>query len=493
VKPDSSKGVSHEKASLGPIFFKALQGLGRGPLLREALRLAAKSGRSIYLVGGMVRNLCLKVPLPNDYDFVYEGETGEFSREAARALGGSAFVLDKKNGLHRVTIKGHEGAGARTMDFLPLNYLTIEDDLRKRDFTVNAMAIPLTSFFTGNGNMPVFIDPTGGLGDCEKRRLCLVSAHALKEDPLRCLRAVRLSQSYGLTIDSETESKIREHAHLLRDEGVARERIRDELSRIFMAKATSRALCRLIDLGLFDALMPALRLIKPPPSFKTLDEAERFLDEIKCGAYSNRPVQMKRAFADSGKGLPPDVVLKITAFVYDIDVHLSKYERCGTEQEKRHGEPLFTKILKELAFSSKTVRAVKGLLSNLRLWLELPISVCDSHISADLFFCRISGETSLAPPVFFVLVRAAVLSAGRALRGSRLKALDAMEEYYFQRGKNASPQPLFNGSEIMSIFNVAEGDMVGKIKMEIEKNILTGQIKAKKDAISHIKKWIYER
>jgi len=497
VKPTASKGSSLEEGLAGPSFFKGLHALKDDPSLAVVRCLAERAGQSLYLVGGMVRNICLARPLPHDYDFVYEGDTADLAVEAALALNGSAFVLDKDNGLYRVAVKARDGAENVTMDFLPLNYPSIEDDLGARDFTVNAMAVPLTELSGFGGKGPSLIDPFGGLGDCKKRVLCLVSGEkTLKADPLRCLRAVRLAQQYGLSIEKEAESLIREYAPLIRQRRVSRERIRDELSLIFASGGTSKALCRLLELGLINTVMPALApFIKNESLFslETLDEAERLIREIRADLFPQRPLEMKRAFEGRAGGTSVAAVLKLAAFFHDAALHRRNAGSCeglgGPEGEER----LCAVILKELTFGNKTVRAVKGLLCNLERWSGVPLSACGSYPVADLLFTLVKEETGLGPPIFVALAMVEARARGEASKAEREKALYAMAEYYFGSCRAAAPEPLLSGVEIMRDFKIPRGEGVGLLKRMLGKAILSGEVRDKKGAHACIKKWIDER
>lgn len=487
MRPVPPRGSSLEKGLLGPIFFEGFKALREDTLLRVVLRLTAKRGQSLYLVGGMVRDICLKRPLSNDYDFVYTGHTGELAKEIANALGGSAFVLDRDNGLYRVAIKVGRGGKAVpvTMDFLPLNYPSIEADLSVRDFTINAMAIPLTTLFQESGGVLSLIDPLGGLGDCKKMVLRLVAGEeTLRADPLRCLRAVRLAQRYGLSIEDETQRLIKECAPLIREKGVARERVGDELRHIFAAKHTAEALHGLHEFGLLNMVMPALGLAMPEGSLlplKTLAEAERLLTEITTGEFPNHTLEMKRVFEEGDRGPSPAVALKFAAFFLDCDVNFPK------------ARDLSTVALRELALGNKTIRAVKGLLANLRRWSEAPVFAYDSEVFADLLFRLAVEETGLTPPLFIVLTLADVRGRGKAPRGTRLKALYAMLDYYFDTFASSPPAPLLSGVEIMRDFNIPAGEGVGLLKKNLKKAMLRGEVRDKKEALRHIKKWIDER
>jgi len=178
-------------------------------LVRELL-----AGEEAWVVGGAVRDELLGRPVL-DLDIAL-ADPRRAAREYARRSGGAPFPLSDRHGAWRVALDG-----GRTVDFTPLRG-TIEDDLATRDFTVNAIAVPLV------GGEPV--DPFGGRGDLDRLLLKTVSETAFEDDPLRLLRAVRFVDQFGFTLDEATAGLIRAAAHLV--DRPAGERIVTELEQL---------------------------------------------------------------------------------------------------------------------------------------------------------------------------------------------------------------------------------------------------------------------
>src|SRR5438477_4253873 len=175
------------------------------------------AGEEAWIVGGAVRDELLGRELV-DLDIAVR-EPKRAARAYAKRSGGSPFPLSERHGAWRVALDG-----ARTVDFTPLGG-PIEDDLATRDFTINAIAVPL------EGGEPV--DPFGGRGDLETRTLRAVSESIFVDDPLRLLRAVRLEDELGLRLDAATEELLRAHAD--RVDAPAGERLLGELERLSSA------------------------------------------------------------------------------------------------------------------------------------------------------------------------------------------------------------------------------------------------------------------
>jgi hypothetical protein len=208
------------------------------------------AGEEAWIVGGAVRDELLGRPLV-DLDVACRDPQGT-ARAYARRAGGAPFPLSERHGAWRVALDG-----GRTVDFTPLRG-GIEGDLATRDFTINAIALPV------GGGEPV--DPTGGRDDLELGVLRAVREEIFQDDPVRLLRAVRLEDELGFRLAPMTEELVRRDAALVTEP--AGERILGELGRL-----SPHGFARLDELGLLEPLggkvderldgadSPALRLV----------------------------------------------------------------------------------------------------------------------------------------------------------------------------------------------------------------------------------------
>jgi hypothetical protein len=185
-----------------------------------------------WLVGGAVRDELLGRPV---FDLDVSCREPERAARALRACAGNAvFPLNERFGAWRVVLD--EGT---IVDFSPLRGASIEADLAQRDFTVNAVAVPV-----GGG---AYVDPFGGRADIERRVLRLVSDRVFDDDPLRLLRGVRLEEELGFGLDAEAQASTRAKAALVTR--AAGERILEELRRL-----GPEGIERLGELGLLEPL-----------------------------------------------------------------------------------------------------------------------------------------------------------------------------------------------------------------------------------------------
>ena len=181
-------------------------------LARELL-----AGQEAWVVGGAVRDELLGRELV-DLDIAVR-EPKSAARAYANRSGGAPFPLSERHGAWRVALDG-----GRTVDFTPFPG-TIEDDLATRDFTINAIAVPLA------GGDPV--DPYSGRADLDAKLIRAVSPTVFTDDPLRLMRAARLEDELGFQLEPETERLVRENAELVTQP--ARERTLAELVRLSVA------------------------------------------------------------------------------------------------------------------------------------------------------------------------------------------------------------------------------------------------------------------
>ncbi len=211
----------------------------------DALELAreALAGEPAWLVGGAVRDRLLGRPT-RDLDVALAGTPKAAAVRLARASGGAPFSLSDAFGAWRVVAPDH----GWHVDLLPLRDGELAADLAARDFTVNAIAEPLAG-----GER---VDPFGGEADLAARRLRAVSPTALDDDPLRCLRAVRLTAELGLALEPGTARAVAAAGPAL--DGVAPERVFAELKRIVGAERPRDGLALMDVLGLTAVVLPEL-------------------------------------------------------------------------------------------------------------------------------------------------------------------------------------------------------------------------------------------
>ncbi len=199
----------------------------------------------MYIVGGAVRD-AYRGGAIKDVDIAVDGDAVAVARRIADWFNGDIFVMDKERGVARVFIDTLDGQ--IVMDFARFRGDTLDDDLHDRDFTINAMAVDLL------GDISVLIDPLNGEQDLNAKVLQKCSDHAIKDDAIRVLRAIRQSVQLKLRIHPDTLLDVRSNIAGLKESSP--ERIRDEFYKILELSNPSRAIRVLQHLGALSYVIP---------------------------------------------------------------------------------------------------------------------------------------------------------------------------------------------------------------------------------------------
>ena len=252
-------------------------------ILEKTAQYFAEQQHTAWLVGGSVRNVLLGEP-ETDWDIAIAGNaanTSHLARHLADQLGGHYAYMHEK--ASRVVVKRQ--MREITLDIAPLQGETIETDLRTRDFTLNAIALPLPQLLTALAQqLPIatsaYIDPLRGVVDAQARIVRAADSAIFRHDPLRLLRAVRFSTCYQLTIDPKTEMLMRRDAALLFQ--AAPERIHEELYTILAPPGATQCLRYLDSLGLFTTLIPEFIPARgmPQPELHHWDVFEHSIEAV---------------------------------------------------------------------------------------------------------------------------------------------------------------------------------------------------------------------
>ena len=234
-------------------------------LILKARDVANSMGYSLYIVGGFVRDLMLGVP-DLDFDLVVEGDAIRVARKLAAQIGGRA-ISHSRFGTAKVILEGTEGtnlpkfldlATARTEFYerpsaLPrVESSSIKQDLHRRDFTINTMAICLDQSRYGE-----LLDFYGAEKDLKQGLIRVLHNLSFIDDSTRILRAVRLEQRLGFKIERQTAELVDDALGVL--DRVTGERLRNELTLIFREKEPAKSWQRLAELGVLQHIHPALQ------------------------------------------------------------------------------------------------------------------------------------------------------------------------------------------------------------------------------------------
>ena len=326
--------------------------------IREVGRCADQKGNCVFLVGGFVRDLLLNVK-NFDMDFVVEGDGIGFATCLAEKF---SLKIIKHRRFGTAALSGLKGfkvdvVSARKEIYafpgaLPIvSFGTIADDLFRRDFSINAMAIGIHA--RGFGEI---IDVHKGRDDLKKGLIRALHALSFMDDPTRILRAVRFEQRFGFRIEKETRSWIQDAVRLKMLHQVQKHRLRDELVLMFKESKPYRSLRRLQDIAGLSFISPGLRL--PARSKLLFDDAAR---EVSW---------FQENFTHKKRHLEPHTIF-MSLFFYvlplaDLKKTLASFAFCKEESSKVFSlKENFQRVSKELSKKNISPSAVYKLLEPL--------------------------------------------------------------------------------------------------------------------------------
>lgn len=253
-------------------------------LFKAVYKASKRFNSDCYLVGGSIRDL-LSLEEFCDHDFALSCDIDSFAGIVASELGAHSFRLGTDKACARVVF--YENGEKMEADFSPLKADSIEEDLKRRDFTINAMACSLWSLF--EDGVVKLVDPLGGQKDLEEGCLRLISEESIEEDPLRILRGFRIASNLSLSMDEEFLLLAEKHKGLLSK--VAAERIRAEIFKTLYSRHTLPYLEKMLFSGVLQEVIPELSEWKDIDQgshhdFRLLDHATKslgYIDSITSG------------------------------------------------------------------------------------------------------------------------------------------------------------------------------------------------------------------
>lgn len=221
-------------------------------MLERARVFLANRQVAAWMVGGSVRDMLLGVPT-TDADLVVDSEdVAQLGRQFADQIGGAFYHLDQERHYVRILSAADAARESARLDITPLGDRDIASELTRRDFTVNAMALPLESSLTTDD----LIDPLNGCADLRQSVLRAVKPTIYADDGIRLMRLARLAGQLGFTIDEETAALARRDAAHIAD--VSPDRLRDELCKVLGLNDAKSALRLLDDIDVLSRVMPEL-------------------------------------------------------------------------------------------------------------------------------------------------------------------------------------------------------------------------------------------
>ena len=453
----------------------------------------------LFLVGGCVRDLLLN-RRTSDLDLALKSKTLEFAGRFAAALGETFVILEERPATARVIIR----ETGFTLDFVQFRGETVEDDLRLRDLTINAMALELCSFVAGSAMRP--IDPCNGLQDLKSRRLRFPSEFVILADPLRLLRAYRFAALLNFEISEEAIHLIRQHKALLRQSdidnlpsnSVAAERIRDELIKILSASNAVRYLREMDDSGLLHEILPeicSMRNFRPDnhPHLNMWEHSLRALElfENQSVPETLRPYQMEieqYLQSDLTTGTRRIIIVKLSLLLYNLAKPMKKKVNPLGELEfaghENVGAEMVVLIAKRLRLGEKSVSLMRSLVQNHPRITQL-LETGETRQSIGRFLNATADDWLGVMILSYADLRVSQGELRSPNEKSKAPALmkRIADSYYLEIVPIKMQGPLLSGDTIMQTLDLQPSVMVGKILTHIAELRFDGKIHTPEEAL----------
>lgn len=487
------------------------------PILENIIEILPED-TEIYLAGGVIRDALLHRK-PHDIDFVLSGDSLKVARSVANSIGAAYFPLDEERGTARLVLI--ESGGERTyFDFAAMRGTDLEGDLRARDFTINAMAVSI-------GDREKIIDPLNGAADLLAHKLEVCSSTAIKDDPVRILRAIRFAGDLELKITPDTLSLMR--SELIGLTNISAERISAELFRILSGKQPGRAIRALDILGALPHILPELEALKgvdqsPPHTADVWQHTLatiKHLDEILMllsGEYDpDKAANLINGMMVTSLGRYRQQISEHLATMMNVDRPLlstlffaALYHDVGKPQTKDVGDDGRIHFLThhEVGSSMAAERAHKLRLSNIEI--KRISTIIRNHLRPILLGQLDEPPTRRAVYRFFrdtgpagVDICLLSLADTLAIHGVNIssdtwqKQIDVvrrlLDAWWESPQEQVSPPAILTGGDILERFNLHPGPLIGELLEAVREAQAMGLIHTHAQAIIYVKDLLQER
>ena len=461
-------------------------------LIDQCGEIARAVGVDAYVVGGTVRDVLLG-RAARDLELAVDRDAMAMARRIADALGGHFVALDDVNVVARVVL---DGGAVRYIDVAQLQG-SLEDDLRRRDFTIDALATPIAG--------DTVLDFCGGLDDLAARIVRMNGVAVFGADPLRLLRGVRIAADLGFEIDLATEQAIRERAARVNE--AAAERRRDELARMFALDDAYGGLLLLDRVGLLDALLPELaagRGMSQPNDFHAYDVFEhglRAVEALDVMLARERPTadaawiwdELWRAFGwcepelrdylaeEMSEGRSRAAVLKLAALLHDVAKPQTREVRDEGVRFFGHadiGADVAARVMRRYRFSAQEVRFVSELVAEHLRPVQLA-QVGEVPTRRALYrFHRDLGDAARAV-LFLALADAAAARGPRMTSEGWARHVGYMNSLLVRFRKEegiVDPPRFLTGHDIIVRLGVPEGPVIGRLLEALREAQAAGEV-----------------
>jgi tRNA nucleotidyltransferase/poly(A) polymerase len=458
-------------------------------------KLSGLAPRSIYLVGGTVRDLLIGGKTLKDIDLAMPAGAELVARQFADAIEGSFFYLDEERKITRVV--KHLDQDLMQFDFTNFDGSDLTTDLERRDFTINAVAYDLRSYLKADADKGL-IDPCRGREDIKRGLIRVNSPAVLDADPLRLLRAVRFAATLGFAIEEGTAVHIRGRARRIAEPSP--ERLREELFLILSEPGATDHLLLLDSLGLLAVLFPELEPLRGfapgryhvhdvlTHSLKTAGYVDRIIERLPEVTPVHAAAVHDHLHERLERGVSRIAALRFACLLHDTAKPETFTDRDGHIRFHGHDNIGAEKAL----FSCRRFRLSRSAESLVSRVIKFHMRLFNLSSpggpskNAMYRYCRDLGD---ALPESLLLSQADALATYEIMPREKFtdteKPMAAVLDYYYSKFLKADEKPLVNGSDLIRQ-GLQPGPRFREILEAVKERQAAGELNSRQEALAYL-------
>lgn len=447
-----------------------------------------KPSTKIYLVGGFIRDM-LSNKVSCDRDFVVDGESAiGLAKLFANKVDGYFVMLDNEYDIARVVMPDK----INYIDFAKCIGKDIFEDINRRDFTINAIALRT------DVESEEFLDPTGGIQDLKGMKIKAISEKNITDDPLRILRAYRFKAQLGFNIEKQTYSYIKKYKKLINN--VAIERVNTELLKLLESDHAGTTLKEMRENEFLFEILPELKTqINVPPNLHhhlwLIDHSIESVYQFEQ-IYSSMPDWIQEhAQSEFTTGMKRIALLKLGILLHDLGKPdtWTIDPKDGRHRFIKHdevGSQLSLPMLRRLKFSKQQIKYIAKLIKH-HIYPSQIIQSKDASEKATLRMFRRLGEDT--PDVIMLAMADRLATRGVEITDDDVKTnIDGLTDFlqqFKETEENVIKIPkLLSGNEVMDMLGIKPGPQLGEILKALHEAQINSDVNTKDEAIEFINK-----
>ena len=467
--------------------------------ISEVINLAKETETDVYVVGGYIRDILLKKK-SLDIDLVVSEKAESFAKKLAKKINGKCFILHSDLQVYRVAVINNPDL--EYIDISLMQGKNIEDDLSRRDFTINALAVKIENFDNIKKNITDCFD---GIKDLKKKEIKVVSKKVFNDDPLRMLRAFRFASEYNFKISKETLSLIKKSSSKIIT--VAGERIKNELFRILNNKKSSQYIAAIDECGLLEKMFPVITKMKKSAKnfyyhpkglfqhcFQTYEALEKIFIKLDKYFPQSKDILEQHLNEPFSENVNKKNLLKFIAVFHDC----AKPE-CAKRMDNKMrflgheelGAKKTAQIMKELKMSNKEIEFAKAIISeHMR-----PSNLAKSEVITNRAQMRLFRDVKENTPYLLILAMSdwhsyktlkKKIYSPKVLKQQE-KSVAKLILGYYDFVNNKPKDKIIDGNILMKELKLKPGKIIGELLQYINNAYEEGRIKDKTQALKYAK------